>query len=56
VPSGVQSAAYMAVGDVQCPQAGVCIGLGVNQQGSDTTPVYTSGSQVQGSSGDGAAQ
>jgi len=44
VPGGVQIDAYMAVGPVQCPQPGDCIALGVSDQGSKTTPVYTSGS------------
>lgn len=42
VPRGVSSDAFMDVGDIQCPQAGACVALGVSDQGSRTTPVYTS--------------
>jgi hypothetical protein len=42
IPSGVQYDAFMAVGDVQCPQVNDCVALGVSDQGSKTTPVYTS--------------
>jgi hypothetical protein len=47
IPSGVQLDAFMAVGSVQCPQLNYCIALGVSNQGSKTTPVYTSGSSAQ---------
>jgi hypothetical protein len=47
VPSGVQIDAFMAVGDIQCPQANDCVALGVSDQGSKTTPVYTSSSTPQ---------
>jgi hypothetical protein len=50
IPSGVQTDAFMAVGDVQCPQADYCVALGVSDQGSKTTPVYTSGSSPTASS------
>ena len=33
--------AYMSVGTIQCPSVTACIGLGVSDQGSTTTPVYT---------------
>jgi hypothetical protein len=42
VPSGVQIDAFMAVGQIQCPQVNDCVALGVSDQGSKTTPVYTS--------------
>jgi hypothetical protein len=42
IPSGVQYDAFMAVGDVQCPMVNDCVALGVSDQGSPTTPVYTS--------------
>ena len=32
----------MTLGSIQCPQLNVCVGLGVTDQGSKTTPVYTS--------------
>jgi hypothetical protein len=47
IPSGVQLDAFMAVGSVQCPQLNYCVALGVSNQGSKTTPVYTSGSSGQ---------
>lgn len=50
IPSGVQIDAFMAVGDVQCPQIGYCIALGVSDQGSKTTPVYSSGAHPQSAS------
>ncbi|HUZ41249.1 MAG TPA: hypothetical protein VMU68_07665 [Acidimicrobiales bacterium] len=43
VSGGVQSDAFMAVGEVQCPQVNDCVALGVSDQGSNTTPVYTGG-------------
>jgi hypothetical protein len=46
VPSGVQEDAFMAVGDVQCPQVNNCIALGISNQGSKTTPVYTGGLDI----------
>jgi hypothetical protein len=42
VPNGAQNDAYMTVGDIQCPTANDCIALGVTDQGSRTTPIYTS--------------
>ena len=47
VPSGVQLDAFLAVGDIQCPQANYCVALGVSDQGSRTTPVYTSSTSPQ---------
>jgi hypothetical protein len=43
IPSGVQLDAFMDVGEVQCPQINDCVALGVSDQGSKTTPVYTGG-------------
>jgi hypothetical protein len=42
VPSGMRIDAFMAVGDIQCPQLNACIALGASDQGSKSTPVYTS--------------
>lgn len=42
VPAGVSSDAFMGIGTIQCPQADTCVALGVSDQGSKTTPVYTS--------------
>jgi hypothetical protein len=38
----MQGDAFMAVGDIQCPQLNECVALGVSDQGSKSTPVYTS--------------
>jgi hypothetical protein len=38
-----ESVAFGAVGDIQCPRAGVCVALGFGQV-SKSTPVYTLGS------------
>jgi hypothetical protein len=42
VPHGLQIDAFMTLGSIQCPQLNTCVGLGVTDQGSKTTPVYTS--------------
>jgi hypothetical protein len=42
VPGGLQIDAFMAVGSIQCPRLNACVGLGVTDQGTKTTPVYTS--------------
>ena len=42
IPHGVQIDAFLAVGDIQCPQLNACVALGASDQGSKTTPVYTS--------------
>jgi photosystem II stability/assembly factor-like uncharacterized protein len=42
VPRGLQIDAFMSVGNIQCPRLNVCVGLGVTDQGTKTTPVYTS--------------
>jgi hypothetical protein len=41
VPHGMQLDAFMAVGDIQCPEVSACVALGVSDQGSRSTPVYT---------------
>lgn len=41
VPGGMQGDAFMAIGQIQCPQATTCVALGVSDQGSKSTPVYT---------------
>jgi hypothetical protein len=40
-PGGMQGDAFMAIGQIQCPQANKCVALGVSDQGSKSTPVYT---------------
>ena len=39
-PRGMQGDAFMAIGDIQCPQQGSCVALGISDQGSRATPVY----------------
>jgi photosystem II stability/assembly factor-like uncharacterized protein len=41
VPAGMQYDAFMDVGGIQCPQVNTCVALGVSDQGSKSTPVYT---------------
>jgi hypothetical protein len=43
VPPGMQIDAFMDIGGIQCPQVNVCVALGVLDQGSRSTPVYTDG-------------
>jgi len=42
VPGGLRGDSVLAIGSIQCPAAGSCIALGVSDQGSRSTPVYTS--------------
>lgn len=48
LPAGLNADAFMMVGDIQCPQVDACVALGVSDQGSRTTPVYTSQKAVAG--------
>jgi photosystem II stability/assembly factor-like uncharacterized protein len=41
VPHRMQVDAFMQVGDIQCPAVDVCVALGVSDQGSRSTPVFT---------------
>lgn len=41
IPRGVNIDAFMAIGEIQCPKPGTCVALGVSDQGSKTTPVYS---------------
>jgi hypothetical protein len=41
VPSGMQGDSFMSIGAIQCPQADACVAMGVVDQGSTSTPVYT---------------
>jgi hypothetical protein len=38
----MQGDAFMAIGQIQCPRANTCVALGVSDQGSKSTPMYTS--------------
>ena len=41
VPSGMQGDSFMDIGQLQCPQADACVAIGVSDQGSTSTPIYT---------------
>jgi hypothetical protein len=41
VPGGMQGDSFMDIGQIQCPQADACVAMGVSDQGSKSTPVYT---------------
>jgi hypothetical protein len=41
VPGGMQGDSFMDVGQIQCPQPDACIAIGVSDQGSTSTPIYT---------------
>jgi hypothetical protein len=39
-PNDIGHDEYSAIGEVSCPVEGVCIGLGISDQGTKNTPVY----------------
>jgi hypothetical protein len=41
LPVGMNYGAFEDVGDIQCPKVSACVALGVSDQGSRSTPVYT---------------
>jgi hypothetical protein len=41
VPSGMQGDSFMDIGQIQCPQADACVAIGISDQGSTSTPIYT---------------
>ncbi len=41
VPSGMQGDSFMDIGQIDCPSAAACIAIGVSDQGSTSTPIYT---------------
>ena len=41
VPGGMQGDSFMDIGQIQCPRPDACIAIGVSDQGSTSTPVYT---------------
>jgi hypothetical protein len=41
VPGGMQGDSFMDIGQIECPQADACIAIGVSDQGSTSTPIYT---------------
>jgi hypothetical protein len=41
VPGGMQGDSFMDIGQIQCPQADACVAMGISDQGSTSTPIYT---------------
>jgi hypothetical protein len=41
VPRGMQGDSFMDIGEIQCPQVNACVAIGVSDQGSTSTPIYT---------------
>jgi hypothetical protein len=41
VPGGMQGDSFMDIGQIECPQPDACIAMGVSDQGSTSTPIYT---------------
>ena len=41
VPGGMQGDSFMDIGQIQCPRADACVAIGVSDQGSTSTPIYT---------------
>jgi hypothetical protein len=42
VPGGMQGDSFGDIGQIECPQADACVAMGVSDQGSTSTPIYTS--------------
>ncbi len=41
VPAGMQGDSFMDIGQIQCPMPEACVAIGVSDQGSTSTPIYT---------------
>lgn len=41
VPGGMHGDSFMDIGQILCPQPDACIAMGVSDQGSASTPIYT---------------
>ena len=41
VPGGMQGDSFMDIGQIECPSQDACVGIGVSDQGSTATPIYT---------------
>ncbi len=41
VPGGMQGDSFMDIGQIECPTADACVAIGVSDQGSTSTPIYT---------------
>jgi photosystem II stability/assembly factor-like uncharacterized protein len=41
VPGGMQGDSFMQIGQIQCPSPDACVAIGISDQGSTSTPIYT---------------
>jgi photosystem II stability/assembly factor-like uncharacterized protein len=41
VPAGMQGDSFLDIGQIQCPRPDACVAIGVSDQGSTSTPIYT---------------
>jgi hypothetical protein len=41
VPPGMQGDSFLDIGQIECPRANACIAIGISDQGSTATPIYT---------------
>lgn len=41
VPGGMHGDSFMDIGQIECPQPDACVAIGVSDQGSTSTPIYT---------------
>jgi hypothetical protein len=41
VPPGMSGDSFMIIGQIECPRADACIAMGISDQGSTATPIYT---------------
>jgi hypothetical protein len=41
VPGGMQGDSFMDIGQIQCPRTDACVAMGISDQGSTSTPIYT---------------
>ncbi len=41
VPGGMQADSFLDIGQIQCPLPDACVAIGVSDQGSTSTPIYT---------------
>jgi hypothetical protein len=41
VPGGMQGDSFMQIGQIQCPSPDACAAIGISDQGSTSTPIYT---------------
>jgi hypothetical protein len=37
----MQGDSFMDIGQIQCPRPDACVAIGVSDQGSTSTPIYT---------------